>query len=30
LQQSREHEKPRSAEEFDAGALFLQVETIAI
>ncbi|HXO36765.1 MAG TPA: hypothetical protein VN901_30865 [Candidatus Acidoferrales bacterium] len=26
LQQSREHEKPRSAEEFDAGALFLQVE----
>jgi hypothetical protein len=26
LHQSREHEKPRSAEEFDAGALFLQVE----
>jgi hypothetical protein len=26
LQQSRQHEKPRSAEEFDAGALFLQVE----
>jgi hypothetical protein len=26
LQQSREHEKPRSAEQFDAGALFLQVE----
>src|SRR3984885_14822740 len=26
LQQSREHEKPRSAEEFDQGALFLQVE----
>jgi hypothetical protein len=26
LQQSREHEKPRSAEEFDAASLFLQVE----
>jgi hypothetical protein len=26
LQQSREHEKPRSAEQFDAGSLFLQVE----
>ena len=26
LQQAREHEKPRSADEFDAGSLFLQVE----
>lgn len=26
LQQAREHEKPRSAEEFEAGSLFLQVE----
>lgn len=26
LQQAREHEKPRSAQHFDAGALFLQVE----
>jgi hypothetical protein len=26
LQQSREHEKPRSAEQFDAASLFLQVE----
>ena len=26
LQQAREHEKPRSAEEFDPAALFLQVE----
>jgi hypothetical protein len=26
LQQSREHEKPRSAEHFDAASLFLQVE----
>ncbi len=26
LQQAREHEKPRSADEFDAASLFLQVE----
>ena len=26
LQQAREHERPRSAEEFDAASLFLQVE----
>jgi len=26
LQQAREHEKPRSAREFDAAALFLQIE----
>jgi len=26
LQQAREHEKPRSAEQFDAASLFLQVE----
>jgi hypothetical protein len=26
LQQSREHEKPRSAEQFDAASLFLQIE----
>jgi hypothetical protein len=26
LQQAREHEKPRPADQFDAGALFLQVE----
>lgn len=26
LQQAREHEKPRSAEQFDAGSLFLQIE----
>jgi hypothetical protein len=26
LQQAREHEKPRSAEEFDAASLFLQIE----